>query len=113
MKEEHIEVEGVINTVEVDSHTVNITHEPIPALNWPTMTMDFPTAQGIDLEQLRPDRKLRFRISEGEDGRYQIDAIQPSPPTSLPATGEGSCRYARCSRPRAGIAKSWTKSAWR
>ena len=80
--------EGVINTVEVDSHTVNITHEPIPELNWPTMTMDFPTAQGIDLEQLRPDRKLRFRISEGEDGRYQIDAIQPSPPTPL-LQGEG------------------------
>ncbi|MCB1796931.1 MAG: copper-binding protein, partial [Candidatus Competibacteraceae bacterium] len=70
--------EGVINTVEVDSHTVNITHEPIPELNWPTMTMDFPTAQGVDLEQLRPDRKLRFRISEGEDGRYQIDAIEPT-----------------------------------
>ena len=44
--------EGVINIVEVDSHTVNITHEPIPELNWPTMTMDFPTAQGIDLEQV-------------------------------------------------------------
>lgn len=70
--------EGVINTVEVDSHILNVTHEPIPELSWPTMTMDFPTAKGVPLDGLKPDRKMRFRIREGEDGRYQIDAIEPA-----------------------------------
>ncbi|MFZ1829659.1 MAG: efflux RND transporter periplasmic adaptor subunit [Candidatus Competibacteraceae bacterium] len=67
--------EAVINTVKADSRMLNVTHEPIPELNWPTMTMDFPVAKGVKLEGLKPDRKMRFRISEGEDGRYQIDAV--------------------------------------
>jgi len=81
--------EGVINTVEADAHTLNVTHEPIPELNWPTMTMDFPVAKGVKLEGLKPDRKMRFRISEGADGRYQIDAIDPSPPAPLPPGARG------------------------
>jgi len=69
---------GVINTVEADSRTLSVTHEPIPALNWPTMTMDFPVAKGVKLEGLRPDGRARFRIREGADGRYEIDAIEPA-----------------------------------
>lgn len=80
--------EGLVNAVEPGSRTLNVTHAPIPELNWPTMTMDFPVAEGIKLEKLKPDGKARFRIREGKDGRYEIDAIQPSPPTPLPQ-GEG------------------------
>ena len=80
---------GVINTVEADSRTLNVTHEPIPELSWPTMTMDFPVAEGVKLDGLKSNDKARFRIREGEDGRYVIDAIRPSPPTPLPK-GEGS-----------------------
>ncbi len=80
--------DGVINTIEQASRTLNVTHEPIPELNWPTMTMDFPAAKGVKLEGLKPDGKARFRIREGKDGRYEIDAIHPSPPAPLPQ-GEG------------------------
>ena len=69
---------GVINTVEADSRTLNVTHEPIPALNWPAMTMDFPTAEGVKLDGFKPNGKARFRIREGADGRYVIDAIEPA-----------------------------------
>ena len=69
---------GVINTVEADSRTLNVTHEPIPELSWPTMTMDFPVAEGVKLDGLKPDGKARFRIREGDDGRYVIDAIEPA-----------------------------------
>ena len=80
---------GVINAVEQTSRTLNVTHEPILELNWPAMTMDFSTAQGVRLEGLKPDGKVRFRIREGDDGRYVIEAINPSPPAPLPK-GEGS-----------------------
>lgn len=76
--------EGVINTIETDSRTLNVTHEPIPELNWPTMTMDFPVSKGVKLEGMKPDHRMRFRISEGEGRRYVIDAIDPSPPAPLP-----------------------------
>ncbi|MCB1778315.1 MAG: efflux RND transporter periplasmic adaptor subunit, partial [Candidatus Competibacteraceae bacterium] len=68
--------EGVINAVELDTHILNVTHEPIPELKWPTMTMDFPVAKGVKLDGLKPESRRRLRISEGEDGRYQVDAIQ-------------------------------------
>jgi Cu(I)/Ag(I) efflux system membrane fusion protein len=82
--------QGVINTVEADSRTLNATHEPIPELNWPTMTMDFPVAEGVKLDGLKADSKARFRIREGKDGRYEIDAIEPSPPASLPQGARGA-----------------------
>jgi Cu(I)/Ag(I) efflux system membrane fusion protein len=70
--------QGTINTVEVDSRVLNVTHEPIPELSWPVMTMDFPVAPGVKLEGLKPDSQARFRIREGADGRYEIDAIGPA-----------------------------------
>lgn len=69
---------GTIHTVEVDSRVLNVTHEPIPELSWPVMTMDFPVAPGVKLEGLKPDSQARFRIREGADGRYEIDAIEPA-----------------------------------
>ena len=66
--------EGVVNTVEGASRIVNVTHEPIAALGWPAMTMDFPVAKGAKLDGLKPDSKIRFRLRQGEDGRYQIEA---------------------------------------
>ena len=74
--EPEIWAEGVINSIEGGSRTLNVTHEPIPALSWPAMTMDFPVAKGVKLDGLKPDGKARFRIREGEDGRYVIDAIE-------------------------------------
>ncbi|HRX62828.1 MAG TPA: efflux RND transporter periplasmic adaptor subunit [Candidatus Competibacter sp.] len=87
--EPEIWAEGVINSVEGGSRTLNVTHEPIPALSWPAMTMDFPVAKGVKLDGLKPDSKARFRIRDGEDGRYVIDAVRPSSPTPLPKS-EGS-----------------------
>ncbi|HRD65781.1 MAG TPA: efflux RND transporter periplasmic adaptor subunit [Candidatus Competibacter sp.] len=75
--------DGVINAVESASRTLNVTHQPIPELKWPAMTMDFPVAKGVKLDGLKPDGKAHFRIREGEDGRYVIDAIRLSPPTPL------------------------------
>ena len=40
---------GVINAVNIPAGSINITHEPIPALSWPTMTMDLPVTDQVDL----------------------------------------------------------------
>lgn len=79
---------ATINTIDIDSRTLNATHEPIPALNWPAMTMDFPVAKDVSLEGLKLDQNMRLRISEGEDRRYVIDKVDPVSPTSQPE-GEG------------------------
>ena len=80
---------GTINSVDAAGRKVNMTHGPVTALKWPGMTMDFPVAEGVKLDRLKPNGKVRFRIREGKDGRYVIDAINPSPPIPLPK-GEGS-----------------------
>lgn len=70
--------EGVVNAIEAAARSLNVTHEPIAALSWPTMTMDFPVAKNVKLDGLKPDSKIRFRLREGEDGRYRIDALEPA-----------------------------------
>jgi len=69
------EGEGVINTVDEKGGVVNITHGPIPALSWPEMTMDLPVTKDVDLSDVQPGDKVRFRVILGADQVYRITAI--------------------------------------
>ncbi len=68
--------EGTVNAVDVDKGTVNITHEPIAAIGWPSMTMDFAVAEGIDLAALAAGAPVAFTLARGSDGIYMIDSLQ-------------------------------------
>lgn len=68
---------GVVNAVDPAKRTVNVTHEPISALGWPTMTMDFAVAEGVDLSGLKQGAPIAFTLSRGADGIYMIDGITP------------------------------------
>ena len=35
---------GTVNSVDPAQHKVNLSHNPIPEIGWPTMTMEFPVA---------------------------------------------------------------------
>ncbi|NEV61412.1 copper-binding protein [Thiorhodococcus minor] len=63
---------GVINTVDAAGRSVNITHEPIPALSWPTMTMDLPVTEGVDLSGVSAGDAVDFGIELGSDNVYRI-----------------------------------------
>jgi Cu/Ag efflux protein CusF len=67
---------GVLNAIDQGKRTLNITHEPIAALHWPGMTMDFLVAPGVDLSALKPGAKITFTLGRGADGLYAIDEIQ-------------------------------------
>lgn len=67
--------EGVINKVDAGKGVVNVTHEPIPALSWPEMTMDLPVAEGVDLSAVEPGDEVRFRVVLGEDQVYRITEL--------------------------------------
>ncbi|MDX1654968.1 MAG: efflux RND transporter periplasmic adaptor subunit [Candidatus Competibacteraceae bacterium] len=70
--------EGIIN--EVGTDRLNIWHQPIEALGWPEMTMDFALLPGVDVSTLKPDMAVRFELAQGEDGRYAIARIQEVAP---------------------------------
>ncbi|EXJ16162.1 copper-binding protein [Imhoffiella purpurea] len=68
---------GVINSVDTAKGEVNITHEPIPALSWPAMTMDLPVTDGVDLSGVSPGDKVNFGIVLGSDDVYRITELTP------------------------------------
>lgn len=70
---------GVINRVDADAGVVNITHGPIPSLNWPEMTMDLPVTNEVDLSGVHAGDDVRFRVELGADNVYRISAIEAAP----------------------------------
>ncbi len=68
---------GVVNSVDVTGHKVNVSHEPIPSLGWPAMKMDFAVAPSIDLKAVQPGSQVEFTVGKNKAGLPEIQAIQP------------------------------------
>lgn len=66
---------GIIHRISKLNKMVNLTHEPIPALNWPEMTMDLPVADSVDLGALKKGEKVKFHLELGADKKYVITNI--------------------------------------
>jgi Cu/Ag efflux protein CusF len=66
---------GTVNSVDAAGHKVNLNHNPIPAIGWPAMTMDFSVAHSVDLRSLKPGSRVDFTMQRGGDGMYVIQSI--------------------------------------
>jgi Cu(I)/Ag(I) efflux system protein CusF len=53
---------GTIEAIDMVAKTVTIAHGPVPALQWPAMTMTF-QAPGIDLAAFKPGDRIAFEFS--------------------------------------------------
>lgn len=51
---------GVMNSIDKASLKAIITHDPVPALGWPTMTMGFAFEDASLLEDMKAGDKVRF-----------------------------------------------------
>jgi Cu/Ag efflux protein CusF len=69
---------GTVNSVDPAQHKVNLSHNPIPEIGWPTMTMEFPVAPSIDLTAIKPGTRVNFTIEQQPGGMYEIRAIAPA-----------------------------------
>lgn len=69
---------GVINSIDAANKRINLSHQPIPAIGWPAMTMDFPVASSVDLGALKPGNRVNVTLGKGADGMYRINSVQPS-----------------------------------
>lgn len=63
---------GVINRLVPGERRVNLTHGPIPEINWPEMTMDFLAADDVDLDHLGEGDSVMFDLKKQDDGNYVI-----------------------------------------
>ena len=62
-----------------DHGMLTLEHDPIEALGWPAMTMDFTVAEGVDISQLKPGDRVRFTLKKVGDG-WRISAIEKAAP---------------------------------
>lgn len=66
---------GVVKSVNAKANTVTIEHDPIPALNWPAMTMAFKAAQPGLLSGVSAGQQVKFQLMQMSDGTT-LTAIQ-------------------------------------
>lgn len=69
---------GVVKKVDPAKKTVNLSHEAIPAINWPAMTMDFAVAPTVDLSKVQPGQPVDFGLEKGNGGNYTVTSITPA-----------------------------------
>jgi Cu/Ag efflux protein CusF len=69
---------GTVNSVDPTQHKVNLSHEPIPEIGWPAMTMEFRVAPSVDLKAIKPGVRVNFTIEQQPGGMYEIKAITPA-----------------------------------
>ena len=66
--------EGRVESVEADS--ITISHGPVPALNWPPMTMAFGKADAKAFTGIRPGETVRFEFRKGGPMDYELVSVQ-------------------------------------
>lgn len=82
--------EGVFEAYDAAGGTVTLSHQPIPELNWPEMTMDFELASPDMAAGILPGTAVHFEFSTGEPGEYVVTRIQSrAGPAPTPVTKSG------------------------
>jgi Cu(I)/Ag(I) efflux system protein CusF len=69
---------GTVNAVDAAGHKVNLSHEPIPAIGWPAMKMNFPVAATVDLKNVKPGTQVEFTLAKNKAGTYEIQSMTPA-----------------------------------
>ena len=69
---------GTVNSVDVAQRKINLSHNPIPSIGWPAMTMNFPVAPSVDLSRIKPGTRVNFSIEKGKNGMYEVQSVQPA-----------------------------------
>lgn len=70
---------GAIVTVDAANGSISLKHEPIPALQWPAMTMDFGLAAPALAKGLLPGQAVRFSFEDRGNGEFVITGFEPMP----------------------------------
>ncbi len=69
---------GTVTAVNAGQRRIGLNHEPIPALGWPSMVMEFTVAPSVDLAPVKPGSRINFTIEKGAAGMYMIQSLQPA-----------------------------------
>lgn len=67
---------GTVNKIDTATATVNISHEPIPSIQWPAMTMDFKVADKKVLSGIKAGQVVTFGLTKKAKTGYVISHIE-------------------------------------
>jgi Cu(I)/Ag(I) efflux system membrane fusion protein len=81
------EAVGSIDALDAASNSVSMNHEPIPALQWPAMTMDFGLDSADVAKGLLPGEPLRFTFEDRGDGEFVIIKMDKADPAAAAHKG--------------------------
>lgn len=84
---ETVQGTGTVDGVMASHGMIDLTHDPIPALDWPVMSMSFFTLEGVSLEGLSEGDAVNFTLRQNDDGQWRIASIS-GPDASQDGTGE-------------------------
>lgn len=77
---------GVIHGLKGDG-IVSISHDPIPDLNWPSMTMDLST-RNVDLTAVPLEKPIEFDLAQDPGGTFTIVAVRSPTGGHAPSMGD-------------------------
>ncbi|MFV0297514.1 MAG: copper-binding protein [Hyphomicrobiaceae bacterium] len=72
-----VKAAAVIHKVDAGKGMINVTHEPVPQLKWPKMTMDLPVTRRVDLSKVKAGDKVMITLKQGMDKQYRVVEIAP------------------------------------
>ncbi len=77
---DNVSATGTILKIDAEARSLRVKHDPILAINWPVMTMEFEVAESVNLSGLTKGSVIEFDFDpNGEDG-YVISAIGSAKP---------------------------------
>ncbi|MCK8517119.1 copper-binding protein [Methylonatrum kenyense] len=68
--------EGVLKGVDAEARAVTLSHEPIPELRWPAMTMDLPLRDADLVSGFETGDGVRFTLEQVGETDYEIIDLQ-------------------------------------
>lgn len=71
VRPQQVWTQGEIQTLDLTSRILSVSHQPIPEWQWPAMEMDFTVAAGVDISQLKQGQALHLQV-EQEGDEYKI-----------------------------------------
>lgn len=81
--EHMIEVTGVVKKIDQKDGLVSLSHDAIPAINWPAMTMKFPVGNKVDLNSLNKGQTVQFTLHRAPDGSFPLVELCPTQSTEV------------------------------
>jgi len=67
------QAEGKVESVEADS--ITISHGPVPALKWPSMTMGFAKLSAQAFPDIKPGDVVQFQFRQGGSDGYELVSV--------------------------------------